>query len=165
MIDIGGKTFSSAADVRGHLYNLLNNAPVDEPLTGADGEIVHEVFLHHPEAKEKIGDQEIQYFKIGKHQQAGARAFCIVRSDDTEETFSIKKCISAWTRANTQETTSSKKQKPQQQVAKTLNLEQASYPEGLAGLVVRFQRVVELHAQLGLEIEQIQKLLAEESNR
>lgn len=171
MVEIGGQMFSSVADVRKHVHDLLSNAPMDEPLTGTDGEIIHELFLCHPEAKEKIGDKEIQFFKVGKHQQAGARAFCIVRSDDTEETFSMKKCVSAWTRTQTEKkgtsakTAASKKQKPLQQVVGTLDLDQGKDLEGLAGLVIRFQRVVELHAILGKEIEGIQKILADESNR
>ena len=170
MIEIGGQTFSSLDDIRKHVHNLLNNAPMDEPLSETDGQIIHELFSHHPDAKEKIGDKELQYFKVGQHKQAGARAFCIVLSDDTEDTFSIKKCVSAWTRTQTEKTkTSAKpaanmKTKPQQ-VVSTLNVDQAPDVEGLAGLIIRFQRVVDLHAQLGLEIQQIQKILADESNR
>lgn len=171
MIEIGGQTFPSIAEVRSHVHNLLNNSPLDEPLSETDNDIIQELFSHHPDANEKIGDKEILFFKIGQHQQAGARAFCIVRSDDTEETFSIKKCVSAWTRTQTEKTgtsskpAASKKPKPQQQVVGTLDLDQVPDAEGLAGLVIRFQRLVELHAILGKEIEQIQKILAEESNR
>ncbi len=168
MVEIGGQTFSSVADVRKHVHDLLSNFPMDEPLTGTDGAIIQELFLCHPDAEEKIGDKEIQFFKVGKHQQAGARAFCIVRSDDSEETFSMKKCVSAWTQ--TQKTDASaktaKSQKPKpQQVVNTLDLETGTDVEGLAGLIIRFQRVVDLHAQLGLEIQQIQKILAEESKQ
>ena len=171
MIEIGGQTFSSLADVREHVHNLLNNSPIDEPLSGTDGEIIHELFLCHPDANEKIGDKEIQFFKVGQHKQVGARAFCIVRSDDTEETFSMKKCVSAWTRRQTENAgasirpATSKKPKVQQQVVSTLDLNQAEDVEGMAGLIIRFQRVVELHAQLGEEIEKIQEILAEESNK
>lgn len=171
MIEIGGQTFSSLADMRECVHNLLNNSPMDEPLTGPDGELIHELFLCHPDANEKIGDKEIQFFKVGQHQQAAARAFCIVRSDDSEETFSIKKCVSAWTRIHTEKTkkaakpAASKKPRQQKQVVSTLDLDQGTDLEGLAGLIIRFQRVVELHAILGKEIEQIQKILTEESKR
>ncbi len=170
MVEIGGQTFSSIADVRKHVHDLLSNSPMDEPLTGTDGAIIHELFLCHPDAEEKIGDKEIQFFKVGQHQQVGARAFCIVRSDDSEETFSMKKCVSAWTRTETEKSdasakpTTGKNQKPQK-VVSTLDLDSGTDVEGLAGLIIRFQRVVDLHAQLGLEIQQIQKILAEESKR
>ena len=171
MIEIGGQTFPSIAEVRSHVHNLLNNSPMDEPLSETDNDIIQELFSHHPDADEKIGDKEIQFFKIGQHKEAGARAFCIVRSDDSEETFSIKKCVSAWTRTQTEKTGSSakptarKQPKPQQQVVGTLDINQVPDAEGLAGLVIRFQRVVDLHTQLGKEIEDIQKLLTDESNR
>lgn len=170
MIEIGGESFSSVADVRERVHNLLNNAPIDEPLSGSDGDIIQELFLHHPEAMEKIGDKEIKYFKVGKHQQAGARAFCIVRSDDSEETFSMKKCVSAWARTQTNNLDSSKaatkkKSQPKQKVIGTINLEPTPNVDGFAGLVIRFQRIVELHTLLGKEIEQIQNILADESNR
>lgn len=170
MIEIRGQTFSSTDDVRKHIHSLLNNSPMDEPLSETDGEIIHELFSHHPDAKEKIGDKEIQFFKVGQHKEVGARAFCIVFSDDTEDTFSIKKCVSAWTRTQTEKSkksakpTASSKPKPQQVVG-TLTLDQVPDAEGLAGLIIRFQRVVELHALLGKEIEQIQKILADESNK
>ena len=170
MIEIGGETFSSYADVRERVHNLLQNASMDEPLSGADKEIIQELFLHHPDAKEKIGDKEIQYFKVGKHQQAGARAFCLVRSDDSEETFSMKKCVSAWTRTQTEKLDTSKaatknKPQPQQKVVGTINLDPTPNVDGFAGLVIRFQRIVELHTLLGKEIEQIQNILADESNK
>ena len=168
MVEIGGLTFSSFADVRKHVHNLLNNSPMDEPLSGTDGEIIQELFLHHPDAEEKIGDTEIQFFKVGQHKEAKARAFCIVRSDDTEDTFSIKKCVSAWTRIQTEKASAkpdaSMTPKRQQDV-NTLSANQVPDAEGLAGLVIRFQRVVDLHVQLGKEIEQIQNILADESNK
>lgn len=171
MVEIGGQTFPSTAEVRKHVHDLLSNAPMDEPLTGTDGAIIQELFLHHPDAEEKIGDKEIQFFKVGKHEQAGARAFCIVRSDDTEETFSMKKCVSAWARTQSEQAgtsakpTVSKKQQPQQKVGSTLDFGQDVNVEGMAGLIIRFQRVVELHGLLGKEMQQIQKILADEAKR
>ena len=170
MVEIGGQTFSSSADVRKHVHDLLSNSPMNEPLTGTDGAIIHELFLCHPDAEEKIGGKEIQFFKVGQHQQAGARAFCIVRSDDSEETFSMKKCVSAWTHTQTEKAGASAKpaenQKPKsQQVASTLDLDPGTDVEGLGGLIIRFQRVADLHALLGEEIKQIQQILAEESKR
>ena len=170
MVEIGGQTFSSFADVRKHVHNLLINSPMDEPISGTDGEIIQELFLHHPDAEEKIGDNEIQFFKVGQHKEAKARAFCIVRSDDTEDTFSIKKCVSAWTQTQIEKAKTSAKPDAsmtprRQQAANTLNADQIPEAEGLAGLVIRFQRVVDLHVQLGKEIEQIQNILADESNK
>ena len=173
MIEIGGQTFASVADVREYVSNVLNNAPFDEPLSETDEKLIHELFLHHPEAMEKIGGESVEYFKVGKHPQAGARAFCIVRSDGVEETFSMKKCVAGWARKVTADVSKAKpaakkKPAPQQKlldVGERVNVEQDSYSVGISGLLERFQRVMALHAELGKEIEQIQKLLADESKR
>ena len=164
MFEIGGQTFASIADVRQHIHNLLTETPLNEPLTGIDGEIMHELFLHHPDAEEKLEGQEVDHFKVGLHPQAGARAFCVVLSDGAEDTFSMKKCVSGWVRETGADQTQSKsgpskKTTPQQNI----NAGQAVYTPGISGLLERFQRVVALHGELGKEIEQIQKVLADES--
>ena len=164
MFEIGGQTFASIADVRQHVHNLLTETPLDEPLTGIDGEIMHELFLYHPDAEEKLDGQEVDHFKVGLHPQAGARAFCVVLSDGVEDTFSMKKCVSGWVRETGADKTQSKpvpSKKAAQQ--RDINVEQAVYASGIAGLLARFQRVIALHAELGKEIEQIQKVLADES--
>ncbi len=169
MIEIGGQTFPSIAEMRKYVHNLLNNAPLDEPLSEKDDKLIHELFLHHPEAKEKLGDQQPEYFKVGKHPQAGARAFCIVRTDGVEDTFSMNKCFSGWRQVNEEKEKQSKstaKKKPQQQKKSTVaGASQGTEVDGLSGLIQRFQRVILLYNELGKEIEQITKLLAEESKR
>ena len=57
-----------------------------------------ELFWCHPEADDKTSGKQVQHIKVGKHAEAGARAFTIVLDDESEETFSIKKCLSAWTK-------------------------------------------------------------------
>ena len=119
-----------------------------------------------------MGDQQLEYIKVGKHPQAGARAFCIVRSDGVEETFSMKKCVSAWARIESEKANppkSTNKATPQKKPSDidklTENVIQGAYTEGISGLMARLQRVMILHSELGKEIEQIQKLLADESKR
>lgn len=235
MIEIDGRTFSSTTEVREHVFNILNNAPFDEPLSGTDAKLVHEIFLHHPEAEEKTGGKPIQYFMIGKHPQAGARAFCVVLPDGSAETFSIKKCFSVWARkvggnvntakpsghkktetqpknadpsviieipqsqtqisvSNTlreqilralasgekkrseiideihgETVTQSQKQGVQDELRKLLEdemiikVKHGFYAVRVSGIQERLQRVMTLYIELGKEIDQIQKLLAEES--
>lgn len=169
MIEIGGKTFPSIGEVREYVHNLLTNSPIDEPLSDEDGKLIHELFLHHPEAQEKLSGLQPEYFKVGNHPQAGARAFCVVRTDGVEDTFSMNKCFSGWRRVNEAKVKQSKptaKKKPQQQKKSTVaGASQGTEADGLSGLIQRFQRVILLYNELGKEIEQITKLLAEESKR
>lgn len=173
MIQIGGKTFPLLSEMREYVHNILTNSTLDEPLSETDAEIIHELFLHHPEAEEKLGGEQIQYFKVGKHPAAGARAFCVVRVDGVEDTFSMKKCVAAWTRKNTANQSTAKpsaKKKPTPQrklldAGEIENVEPGSYASDISGLLDRLQRIMELHAELGKEIEQIQTLLSDESKQ
>ena len=158
MIEIGERTFPSIADMRQHVFDILNNAPVDEPLEETDAKVLQELFLCHPEAEEKMEGQQIQDMKVGKHPQAGARAFCIIRDDGTEETFSIKKCISAWTREKGLENVPQKKPKAQKAQSP-----QPTQQKGPPGILNELQRVITLYNQLGKEIEQLKKSLIDAS--
>jgi len=164
MFEIGGQTFASIADVRQHVHHLLTDTPLDEPISGTDGEIMHELFLYHPEADEKLDGQEVKHFKVGLHPQVGARAFCIVRADGIEDTFSMKKCVSGWVKETEADKTQSKSDTRKKAASQQgTNVEQAVYAPGISGLLARFQRVMALHGELGKEIEEIQKVLANES--
>ncbi len=158
MIEIGERTFPSIADMRQHVFDILNNAPVDEPLEETDAKVLQELFLCHPEAEEKMEGQQIQDMKVGTHPQAGARAFCIIREDGTEETFSIKKCISAWTREKGLENVGQKKPKTQK-TQSPKPTQQSRAP----GILNELQRVITLYNQLGKEIEQLKKSLVDAS--
>ena len=160
MIEIGGHTFPSIVEMREHVFNILNNATVDEPLAGADAEMLQELFLSHPEAEEKMEGKQLKHLMVGKHPQAGARAFCIVRDDGSEETFSIKKCVSAWTRAKGLENVG-----PRKQQAKNKPTPQQTASADASGILNRLQRVITLHTELGKEIEQLQKSLADASKQ
>lgn len=151
MIEIGGRTFESVVGVREYIYHILHNAPFDEPLTGTDANLIHELFLCHPDAEEKLDGKDVLHFIVGKHPQAGARAFCIVREDGLEETFSIKKCVGAWTKKIPTNMQSSKPTSQSRGSGKT------------SGLQDTLQRVIALHTELGKEIVKIQKLIADES--
>ena len=154
-IEIGGKTFPTVEDVQTHVYQILKEAPVDQPITSSDAELIHELFLNHPEVEEKQG-LGISYFKVGKHPVANARAFCVVRIDGTAETFSIRKCLTRWkTKTTTPPSKSKSKERskgpaPKMQPGKKINPAQ---------LQKRFDKVAELYSELGKEIDQIHKLL------
>ncbi len=150
-IEIGGKTFPTVKDVQTHVYQILKEAPVDQPIMSSDAELIQELFLHHPEVEEKQG-LGISYFKVGRHPVANARAFCVVRIDGTAETFSIKKCFTRW-RMKT--TTSQSKGK----TAKTATTGKLGGKIDPAQLQKRFDKVAELYSELGKEIDQIHKLL------
>lgn len=154
MVEVGGQAFDSVAEVREYVANMLHNAPIDEPLSGTDGKVIHEIFLHHPEAKEKQAGKEIEFFKVGTHPQAGARAFCVVRSDGSEETFSMKKCLSPWARKASGDVktpkSTAKQNKPSQQKPSQANIQD------------RLKRVITLYNELGREIQQIQKIIVED---
>lgn len=158
MIEIGERTFPSIVDMRQHVFDILNNAPVDEPLEETDAKVLQELFLCHPEAEDKMDGQQIQDMKVGKHPEAGARAFCIIRDDGTEETFSIKKCISAWTREKGLENVGQKKPNIQKKPAP-----QPTQQRGAPGILNQLQRVITLYNQLGKEIEQLKKSLVDTS--
>ena len=158
MIEIGERTFPSIADMRQHVFDILNNAPIDEPLEETDAKVLQELFLCHPEAEDKMEGQQIQDMKVGKHPQAGARAFCIIRDDGTEETFSIKKCISAWTREKGLENVGQNQPKTQKKTAP-----QPKQQRGAPGILNQLQRVITLYNQLGKEIEQLKKSLVDAS--
>ena len=158
MIKIGGQTFPSIPDMRQHIFNILNNAPVDEHLAETDAEILKELFLCHPEAQEKMESKQIQNMKVGKHPQAGARAFCIVRDDGSEETFSIKKCISAWTREKGLENVGPRKPKTDKKPSP-----QPTEQGGAHRILNQLQRVISLYNQLGKEIEQLKRALVDAS--
>lgn len=166
MFELGGQTFAKIEDVRQRVHNLLTDTPLDEPLSGTDGEIMLELFLHHPDAEEKLDGQEVDHFKVGLHPQAGARAFCIVRADGVEDTFSMKKCVSGWVRESGADKSQPKQKQSGSKRTSTqpsVKVDDAVYAPGMSGLLERFQRVTALHAELGKEIEQIQKVLANES--
>lgn len=151
-IEIGGKTFPTVTDVQTHVYQILKEAPVDQPIMSSDAELIHELFLHHPEVEKKQG-LGISYFKVGKHPVANARAFCVVRIDGTDETFSIKKCFTRWKTKTTSQSKSKGRPKgpaPKMQPGKKINPAQ---------LQKRFDKVAELYSELGKEIDQIHKLL------
>ena len=148
MVEIAGKTFETITHLREYVFEILNTAPIDESLSEEDSNMLHELFLCHPEAEDKIDGKQVQHIKVGKHAQAGARAFCIVRDDDSEETFSIKKCLSAWTRKN--QPTEQKQGAKQKQGA----------PKS-TGINAQLKQIISLYNELGREIAKMQKLLAD----
>ncbi len=151
MVEISGKTFETTDHLREFVFEILNTAPIDESLPEEDSQMLLELFMCHPEAEDKIDGKQVQYIKVGKHAQAGARAFCIVRDDDSEETFSIKKCLSAWTRKN--QPPEQKKPKKQKNVST-----KSTEPTGIN---TQLKQIISLYNELGREIAKMQKLLAD----
>ncbi len=154
MVEIAGKTFETITHLREYVFEILNTAPIDESLSEEDSNMLHELFLCHPEAEDKIDGKQVQHIKVGKHAQAGARAFCIVRDDDSEETFSIKKCLSAWTRKY--QPTEPKQGAKQKQDAK-----QKQGATKSTGINAQLKQIISLYNELGREIAKMQKLLAD----
>lgn len=148
MVEIAGKTFETITHLRESVFEILNTAPIDESLSEEDSNMLLELFFCHPEAEDKIDGRQVLHIKVGKHAQAGARAFCIVRDDDSEETFSIKKCLSAWTK-KIQPTEQEQGPKQKQDVTKS------------TGINTQLKQIISLYNELGREIAKMQKLLAD----
>lgn len=148
MVEIAEKTFETITHLRETVFEILNNAPIDELLPEDDSNMLIELFLCHPEADEKTGGKHIQHIKVGKHAQAGARAFTVVLDDDSEETFSIKKCLSAWTKKNQP----NEQKKPK--MPKNVSTQST-------GINAQLKHIISLYNELGREIAKMQKLLAE----
>lgn len=153
MVEISGKTFETIDHLREFVFEILNTATIDEALPEEDSNMLLELFLCHPEAEEKIDGKQVQYIKIGKHAQAGARAFCIVRDDDSEETFSIKKCLSAWRMKN---------QPPQQKKREKQDNVPTKSTES-TGINTQLRQIISLYNELGREIAKMQKLLTDKN--
>lgn len=154
MIEIGEQTFKSIAHMRNHLSHILNNATIDEPIKDTDEKVIQELFLCHPDAKEKMQNQQIQNIIVGTHPKAKARAFCIIRENGTQETFSLKKCIEKWIQKNETEN-NKQKNEPQNKTNTQQNETQ--------NIIKKLQKVITTYNQLGKEIEQLKKALADAS--
>eukprot|EP00962_Isochrysis_galbana_P053639 scaffold25069_cov87-Isochrysis_galbana.AAC.3 len=91
-VTLGGKTFSSRAEVIGTARPLLDS----EAALDADGvRFVTDLLAHHAKAAEKIG-VGIQSIKPGCNPKwPDTKCFMLVRTDGTEEDFSYIKCGTA----------------------------------------------------------------------
>ncbi|RKU29653.1 hypothetical protein C6497_05805 [Candidatus Poribacteria bacterium] len=158
MVEIAGKTFETIKDLREFVFDILNNAPIDELLSEDDSNMLIELFLCHPEADDKTGGKSIQHIKVGKHAEAGARAFTVVLDDESENTFSIKKCLSAWTKKN--QPVEQKKPKVQKKSNVQKNVSTQS-----TGINTQLKQIISLYNELGREIAKMQKLLTEKKDQ
>ena len=158
MVEIAGKTFETITNLREYVFEILNTAPIDELLPEDDSNMLHELFLCHPEADDKMDGKQVQHIKVGKHAQAGARAFCIVLDDDSQDTFSIKKCLSAWTQKNQPV----EKKKPKKQ--KRVSTQSTGIDVQPTGINAQLKQIISLYNELGREIAKLQKSLTQKKN-
>lgn len=72
---------------------LLFSSPANRPLAGEDFEHAMSLLKRHPKCEEKIGSGVKAIVPTISDTWKGQRYFKIVRTDDTEDYFSYKKCI------------------------------------------------------------------------
>ncbi len=89
-ITLADRSFESKDDCADYFKELLHKYPVESILTGDDHILLNELIKRHPCALQKIGCG-VKAFKIGS--LVTARAFFVVRLDDSIEDFSYQKCI------------------------------------------------------------------------
>ncbi|MDE2674718.1 MAG: DCL family protein [Paracoccaceae bacterium] len=98
MLEVAGVGFESVSHLRDYVYKqVLAKSRLDLPLYGKALRVIETLFSYHPQLTEKTG-VGIKHFCVGKH-ASGARAYCVVRIDGTQESFSLKKCISGFQQA------------------------------------------------------------------
>ena len=88
-IVLGGMEFANYTKLSTHVDNVLRNAILDVPL---DSLVVRELLEYHPDYESKLGSG-IESICVTKHHKWHTRAFCILRTDGTAETFSIGVCL------------------------------------------------------------------------
>lgn len=91
-VTIGGRQFPSKKEAREHFTNILNKHPLGTKLSNGELNDVKSLLNCHPRARQKIGCG-MSSIKIDKGFVPGNRCFHIIRTDGSEEDFSIGKCI------------------------------------------------------------------------
>ena len=84
--------FPSKQEAKTHYSNILNKYPLEATLPGIDFDYVMALLLNHPRANEKIG-AGVKEIKISTGYNSNNRCFHVVRTDNSIEDFSIRKCI------------------------------------------------------------------------
>jgi hypothetical protein len=91
-VALGEYSFASKKDAYDFYARILNETDLDRNLEGEEYDRVLALLLNHPRALEKIGSG-LKGIKVSTGHNASNRCFHAIRSDDTIEDFSIKKCI------------------------------------------------------------------------
>ncbi|TMX01481.1 hypothetical protein EJD97_024444 [Solanum chilense] len=87
-------SFNDIKKLSQSLKQMLSKYDIGRELNEADKCLAMMALQFHPRRNEKIGKGAPKEIKIGYHQEyAGSRCFMVVRSDDTVEDFSYRKCM------------------------------------------------------------------------
>lgn len=87
-------SFNDIKKLSQSLKQMLSKYDIGRELNEADKCLAMMALQFHPRRNEKIGKGAPKEIKIGYHQEfEGSRCFMVVRSDDTVEDFSYRKCM------------------------------------------------------------------------
>lgn len=90
---VGRWTFDTQAAAQGHAKEILNRAPVGEPLGGDDALFVRALFGLHQDCEEKLDGHQGAYFFVQQHPVYPNRNFMVMRTDGTAAHFSYRHAL------------------------------------------------------------------------
>mmetsp|Transcript_31464 Transcript_31464/g.94135 ORF Transcript_31464/g.94135 Transcript_31464/m.94135 type:complete len:406 (-) Transcript_31464:335-1552(-) len=92
---LAGHKFHSPEELRKHCEKVIEGLTEDEPLSGSAAYFMYALLSNHFKADEKCGDG-LAAIKYGVNKDfPDTKCFVAVREDDSENSFSYKKCIDA----------------------------------------------------------------------
>lgn len=90
-VEIAGHKFGKKGDALSYMRDMLNRYRPGSSLNAGDAAFLAEALKRHPEARTKIG-AGIRSFEV-RSADYGTQCFWILRTDNTEERFSYKRCV------------------------------------------------------------------------
>jgi len=94
-IVVGTQKFINVAALRGRIKEIMNSRSDGEQLKteGTDFKLVKALLGYHPKGDTK--STGLVGIRVGKSTQGDSRCFYMIKGDETEEDFSVQKCINA----------------------------------------------------------------------
>ncbi|XP_057524867.1 protein EMBRYO DEFECTIVE 514-like [Amaranthus tricolor] len=92
-VSLGPKTFGSSTDMFEYFYKLLHHWPTNVQVNKYEHMVLLDLINKgHPEPQKKIASG-ISAFEIRQHPEWKSRCFFVVRTDESVEDFSFRKCV------------------------------------------------------------------------
>lgn len=94
-IVVGTQKFINVAALRGRIKEIMNSRSDGEQLKteGTDFKLVKALLGYHPKGDAK--SKGLVGIRVGKSTQGDSRCFYMIKDDETEEDFSVQKCLNA----------------------------------------------------------------------
>jgi hypothetical protein len=94
-IVVGTQKFINVAALRGRIKEIMNSRSDGEQLKteGTDFKLVKALLGYHPKGDAK--SKGLVGIRVGKSTQGDSRCFYMIKEDETEEDFSVQKCLNA----------------------------------------------------------------------